>query len=75
MVKGQKINESAVAEYLKDVDLIIAHNAKFGRSIFEITKIKSRIKIKKPLALRGVIEIYFHCISEPIGIIFFILFF
>jgi len=45
MVKWQKINESAVAEYLKDVDLIIAHNAKFDRSIFEITKIKSRIKI------------------------------
>ena len=43
MVKWQKINESAVAEYLKDVDLIIAHNAKFDRSIFEITKIKSRI--------------------------------
>ena len=37
MVKWQKINESAVAEYLEDVDLIIAHNAKFDRSFFEIT--------------------------------------
>ena len=37
MVKRQKIDESAVAEYLEDVDLIIAHNAKFDRSFFEIT--------------------------------------
>ena len=37
MVKGQEIDESAVAEYLEDVDLIIAHNAKFDRSFFEIT--------------------------------------
>ena len=37
MVKGESIDESAVAEYLEDVDLIIAHNAKFDRSFFEIT--------------------------------------
>ncbi len=37
MVEGQKINESAVAEYLEDVDLVIAHNAKFDRSFFELT--------------------------------------
>jgi len=37
MVKGQEIDESAVSEYLEDVDLIIAHNAKFDRSFFEIT--------------------------------------
>lgn len=37
MVKGQKIEESAVAEYLENVDLIIAHNAMFDRSFFEIT--------------------------------------
>ena len=37
MVKGQKIDESAVAEYLENVDLIIAHNAIFDRSFFEIT--------------------------------------
>jgi len=37
MAKGQTIDESAVAEYLEDVDLIIAHNAKFDRSFFEIT--------------------------------------
>ena len=37
MVKGQKIKESAVAEYLENVDLIIAHNAMFDRSFFELT--------------------------------------
>ena len=35
MVKGQNIDESAVDEYLKDVDIIIAHNAKFDRAFFE----------------------------------------
>ena len=29
MVKGQQINENEVASYLKDVDIIIAHNAQF----------------------------------------------
>ena len=37
MVKGQNIDEGAVSEYLEDVDLIIAHNAKFDRSFFETT--------------------------------------
>lgn len=37
MVKDQKIDELVVAEYLEDVDLIIAHNAKFDRSFFEST--------------------------------------
>jgi len=37
MVKGQKIDESDVAKYLENVDLIIAHNAMFDRSFFEIT--------------------------------------
>ncbi len=37
MVKGQEIDEPSVAKYLEDVDLIIAHNAKFDRSFFEIT--------------------------------------
>jgi len=41
MVKGQKINESAVAEYLEDVDLIIAHNAKFDRSFSSWNNIAS----------------------------------
>jgi DNA polymerase III subunit epsilon len=37
MVKGQKIDAVAVDEYLKDVDLVVAHNAKFDRSFFEMT--------------------------------------
>jgi DNA polymerase-3 subunit epsilon len=37
MVKGKNIEETAVSEYLEDVDLIIAHNAKFDRSFFETT--------------------------------------
>ena len=37
MVKGQQINENEVASYLKDVDIIIAHNAQFDRTFFEIT--------------------------------------
>jgi len=37
MVKGQKIDESAVANYLENVDLIIAHNAQFDRAFFEKT--------------------------------------
>ena len=35
MVKGHSIDESAVSEYLKDVDIIIAHNAQFDRAFFE----------------------------------------
>lgn len=37
MVAGQQINEDEVADYLKDVDLIIAHNAPFDRNFFEKT--------------------------------------
>jgi len=37
MVKGQQIDESTVASYLDDVDIIIAHNAQFDRSFFETT--------------------------------------
>jgi len=37
MVKGKNIDEAAVSEYLEDVDLIVAHNAKFDRSFFETT--------------------------------------
>jgi DNA polymerase-3 subunit epsilon len=37
MVKDQKIDPVAVDEYLKDVDLVVAHNAKFDRSFFEKT--------------------------------------
>lgn len=37
MVKGHSIDESAVSEYLKDVDIIIAHNAQFDRAFFETT--------------------------------------
>jgi DNA polymerase-3 subunit epsilon len=36
-VKGQKIEEDAVAGYLQDVDLVIAHNAQFDRAFFEMT--------------------------------------
>ena len=37
MVKGHQINEQSVAEYLDNVDLIIAHNAKFDRAFLEKT--------------------------------------
>jgi DNA polymerase-3 subunit epsilon len=37
MVRGHKIQESAVANYLQDVDLIIAHNAQFDRTFLETT--------------------------------------
>ena len=37
MVSGNHIDESSVSEFLKDVDLIIAHNAKFDRAFFETT--------------------------------------
>ena len=37
MVKGHSIDESAVSEYLKGVDMIIAHNAQFDRDFFEIS--------------------------------------
>ena len=35
MVSGKHIDGSSVSEFLKDVDLIIAHNAKFDRAFFE----------------------------------------
>jgi len=37
MVKGQKIEEDAVAHYLQGVDLIITHNAQFDRTFLETT--------------------------------------
>ena len=37
MVKDHSVDESAVSEYLKDVDIIIAHNAQFDRAFFETT--------------------------------------
>jgi DNA polymerase-3 subunit epsilon len=37
MVKGHSIDEDAVSEYLKDVNIIIAHNAQFDRAFFETT--------------------------------------
>ena len=36
-VRSHKIQESAVANYLQDVDLIIAHNAQFDRTFLEAT--------------------------------------
>lgn len=35
MVKGHSIDEGVVSEYLKDVNIIIAHNAQFDRAFFE----------------------------------------
>jgi DNA polymerase-3 subunit epsilon len=37
MVRGHKIEENAVADYLQGVDLIIAHNAQFDRTFLETT--------------------------------------
>ena len=37
MVRGHSISENEVSEYLKDVDIIIAHNAQFDRAFFEFT--------------------------------------
>lgn len=37
MVKGHQIDEKSVADYLDNVDLIIAHNAQFDRAFFETT--------------------------------------
>lgn len=37
MVKDHSIENSKVAEYLEDVDIIIAHNAQFDRAFFETT--------------------------------------
>ena len=37
MVSGQKIDELSVADYLENVDLVIAHNATFDRAFFEKT--------------------------------------
>ena len=36
MVKGHQINVEEVDSYLKDVDIIISHNAQFDRAFFEI---------------------------------------
>jgi DNA polymerase-3 subunit epsilon len=36
-VRGQMIDENGVAAYLHDVDIIIAHNAQFDRTFFELT--------------------------------------
>ena len=46
MVKGQKIQENAVANYLQDVDLIIAHNAQFDRTFLEV-KLPSLLFLQK----------------------------
>nr|XP_004209788.2 DNA polymerase III PolC-type-like [Hydra vulgaris] len=37
MVRGHKIEENSVADYLQGVDLIIAHNAQFDRTFLETT--------------------------------------
>ena len=37
MVRGQQINTDEVANYLQNVDLIIAHNAQFDQTFFEMT--------------------------------------
>jgi DNA polymerase-3 subunit epsilon len=37
MVRDQQINENEVADYLQNVDFIIAHNAQFDRTFFEMT--------------------------------------
>jgi len=37
IVRGQEIEEDAVAHYLQGVDLIIAHNAQFDRTFLETT--------------------------------------
>lgn len=37
MVKGHSIEESKVAHYLDNIDIIIAHNAQFDRAFFETT--------------------------------------
>lgn len=37
IVRGQQIEETAVAKYLDNVDIIIAHNAAFDRAFFERT--------------------------------------
>ena len=37
IVKDQQVNETEVADYLHNVDLIIAHNAQFDRTFFEMT--------------------------------------
>ena len=37
MVKGHKINETQLALFLEEVDIVIAHNAKFDRAFFEIS--------------------------------------
>jgi DNA polymerase-3 subunit epsilon len=36
-VRGSQINETELADYLQNVDLIIAHNAQFDRIFFEMT--------------------------------------
>ncbi|WP_316353569.1 3'-5' exonuclease [Candidatus Trichorickettsia mobilis] len=37
MVNGHQINEHEAASYLQEVDIIIAHNAQFDRTFFEMT--------------------------------------
>ena len=37
MVKGHRINVEEVDSYLNNVDIIIAHNAQFDRTFFEMT--------------------------------------
>lgn len=37
MVAGQHIDERKVTDYLREVDLVIAHNAQFDRAFFETT--------------------------------------
>ncbi|MCF8494417.1 MAG: DNA polymerase III subunit epsilon [Rickettsiaceae bacterium] len=37
MVKGHRINVNEIDSYLNNVDIIIAHNAQFDRTFFEIT--------------------------------------
>jgi len=36
-VRGRQIDETEVADYLQNIDLIIAHNAQFDRTFFEMT--------------------------------------
>ena len=45
-VRSHKIQESAVANYLQDVDLIITHNAQFDRTFLEV-KLPSLLFLQK----------------------------
>ena len=46
MVRGHKIEENTVADYLQGVDLIIAHNAQFDRTFLEV-KLPSLLFLQK----------------------------